>query len=77
MASIKNSIGRAQAKITLDPKDRNPVETVEYICCMNLLDIEDLHFHLEHTILDLVDYLGNAGIDVAVTGNPGYPETAF
>lgn len=77
MASIKNSIGRAQAKITLDPKDRNPVETVEYM-------LHEFARHRRSTFpfgtynpVDLVDYLGNAGIDVAVTGNPGYPETAF
>lgn len=77
MASIKNSIGRTAAKITLDPKDRNPVETVEYM-------LHEFAKHRRSTFpfgtynpVDLIEYLSNAGIDVAVTGNPGYPETAF
>lgn len=77
MASIKNSIGRTSAKITLDPKDRNPVETVEYM-------MHEFARHRRSTFpfgtynpVDLVSYLANAGVDVAVTGNPGYPETAF
>lgn len=77
MASIKNSIGRTSAKITLDPKDRNPVETVEFM-------MHEFARHRRSTFpfgtynpVDLVSYLANAGIDIAVTGNPGYPETGF
>lgn len=77
MASIKNSIGRTSAKITLDPKDRNPTETVEFM-------MHEFARHRRSTFpfgtynpVDLVSYLANAGIDIAVTGNPGYPETAF
>jgi hypothetical protein len=77
MASIKNSIGRTQAAITLDPKDRDPVATVEYM----------LHEFARHrrsafpfgvyNPTDLVSYLCNAGVEVAVSGNSGYPETKF
>lgn len=77
MASIKNSIGRRSAKITLDPKDKNPIETVEYM----------LHEFAKHNRssfpignynpTDIISYLANAGVDVVVTGNAGYPETSF
>lgn len=77
MASIKNSVGRVGVKIHLDPKDPDPTGTVE----------ELLHEYSKtrsggyplgaSNPQDIISFLQNAAIDVAVEGNTGYPETTF
>lgn len=77
MAAIKNSVGRVGVKIHLDPKDPDPTGTVE----------ELLHEYSKtrsggyplgaSNPQDIISFLQNAAIDVAVEGNSGYPETTF
>lgn len=77
MASIKNSIGRVGVKIGLDPADPNPTETVEQMLHQYAQNRQASYPLGVNNPRDIVSYLQNAGVDVAVTGHPAYPETTF
>lgn len=77
MAAIKNSIGRVGVKIGLDPNDPTPQETVEQLLHHYSQSRQASYPLGVNNPRDIVTYLQSAGVDVAVTGHPAYPETTF
>ncbi|QVD49360.1 hypothetical protein LUCX_290 [Xanthomonas phage vB_XciM_LucasX] len=77
MASIKNSINRTRIDITLDPEDPNPTHTVEFLMT-EYAKTRQGSFPLGATNpTDIVSFLQNASVDVAVQGNTRFPEVKF
>lgn len=77
MSMIKNSVAREQLNITLDPNDKNPSETVEFLMHEYAKTRQASYPVGASNPLDIIDFLQNAAVQVAVTGNTGYPETKF
>lgn len=75
MAQIKNSVGRVQLNIELDEEDPDPADTVEKLVHEYARTRQRTYPIGESNPVDIVDYLQNAGIEVAVEGNTGYPTT--
>lgn len=75
MGAVGNSISHKTLNIQLDPDDPNPAQTVEQMI--------DAYTRVRLTSFpiaasspsDIITYLQNAGIDIAVSGNAAYPET--
>lgn len=75
MASIKNSVGKTALKIDLDPKDPDPAMTVEYMVHEYSKNKQTAYPLGASSPLDIIDFLGKAGVDIQVSGNAAYPET--
>ncbi|MBN22678.1 MAG: hypothetical protein CL678_15445 [Bdellovibrionaceae bacterium] len=77
MLSVKNAVGRTGIKIQLDPKDPNPTETVEFLLNEYAKNRQMAYPVGVNDPRDIINYLQRAGVDVAVSGHPAYPETTF
>jgi hypothetical protein len=75
MADIKNSVGRTRLNIQLDPNDPDPSSTVEFLMHEHAKTRQSSYPLGASSPIDLVSFLQNASIDVAVSGNTAYPET--
>lgn len=75
MAAVKNSIGRTALNITLDPEDPDPSKTVEFMFHEYVKNRQGSYPLGASNPRDIVDFLQNAGVEVAVTGNTAYPDT--
>jgi hypothetical protein len=75
MAGVKNSVGRVMLNITLDPNDPAPSDTVEFMIHEYAKTRQASYPLGASNPLDIISFLENAGVQVAVTGNTGYPET--
>lgn len=75
MAAIKNSVNHREIGIELDPDDPEPDATVEKLLT-EVMRVQDNTFPFTSTSPgDIIPGLVRAGISVAVSGNPNYPET--
>ena len=75
MAATKNSINHTDVNIELDPKDPNPMATLEYMRA-NFARTRSSSFPIgASNPQDQVDYLANAGVQFNISGHPGMPET--
>ncbi len=77
MAEIKNSVGHQLLKIELDPDDPDPARTIEYLLHEFAKNRQSTFPIGASNPLDLVNFLQNAGVQVAVSGNEAYPVTQF
>ena len=77
MAAIKNSTGKTSIKIQLDEDDPDPSSTVEYMIHEYSKNRKAAYPLGASNPLDIIDFLQNAGVDVQVSGNTGYPETTM
>lgn len=75
MASIKNSVGRTQLNITLDPQDPDPSTTVEFMIHEYVKTRQGTYPLGASNPMDIISFLQNAAVEVAVSGNQAYPET--
>jgi len=75
MAAIKNSIQRVVLNIQLDQDDPNPANTVEFMLHEYAKTRQASYPLGASNPLDIVSFLQNAGVEVAVSGNTRYPET--
>jgi hypothetical protein len=75
MGAIKNSIQRVVLNITLDPDDPNPANTVEFMLHEYAKTRQASYPLGASNPLDIISFLQNAGVEVAVSGNTRYPET--
>lgn len=75
MADVKNSVGRTRLNIQLDPNDPDPSTTVEFLIHEHAKTRQASYPLGANNPIDLVSFLQNAAIDVAVSGNTAYPET--
>lgn len=77
MAMMKNSMGREVLNITLDPNDKDPTGTVEFLIHEYSKTRQASYPVGASNPQDITRFLQNAGVQVAVSGNTGYPETKF
>lgn len=77
MASIKNSVGRVAMNIELDPEDPDPSKTVEFLF-HEYMRTRSIGYPLgAANPLDTIEFLQNAGVELLVSGHPGYPSTTL
>ena len=77
MAAMKNSVGRTLLNIKLDPQDPDPSTTVEFML-HEYAKTRQGSFPLgASNPVDIISFLQNASVEVAVSGNSAYPETAL
>lgn len=75
MASVKNSIGRTLLNIELDPNDPDPTATVEMLV-HEYARVNQGAYPLSTTnAQDIISYFQQAGTEIQVSGNTGYPQT--
>ncbi len=73
MAGIKNSIGRTNVALTLDPEDPDPKKTIE-IAAHEIVRSRQQNFPLGmNSPTDLVDWLQRSGLEFTFEGHPGVP----
>lgn len=73
MAGVKNSIGRTQVDIELDPDDPDPKKTIE-IASHEIVRSRQQYFPLGmNSPTDLVDWLQRSGLEFTFKGHPGVP----
>ena len=79
LASINNATGGKTIAITLDPKDENPAETVEFMLSEYAKVNSEGYARIigQTHPLSLADQIQNHGVNVIVEGNSRYPETKF
>lgn len=75
MADIKNSVQRTRLNITLDPNDPDPSNTVEFLMHEYAKTRQASYPLGASNPIDIVSFLQNSAVDVAVSGNTAYPET--
>lgn len=73
MAGIKNSIGRTNVALTLDPEDPDPKKTIE-LATHEIVRSRQQYFPLGmNSPTDLVDWLQRSGFEFTWEGHPGVP----
>jgi hypothetical protein len=76
MASLKNSIGRTEVKLKLDPDDPNPQKTIE-TAMHEIIRSRQQYFPLGmNSPTDLTDWLMRSGFEFTHEGHPGLPDVA-
>ena len=77
MAAVKNSVGQTVLNIKLDPADPDPEVTVEFMLS-EFAKMRQGGFPLgAANANDMISYLQKAGVQIVVSGNAAYPETAI
>lgn len=77
MAALRNSIGRTEVKLKLDPDDPNPQKTIE-IAMHEIIRSRQQYFPLGmNSPTDLVDWLQRSGFEFTFEGHPGIPDVAI
>lgn len=75
MAAVKNSVQHVGLNINLSPDDPDPAGTVEFLV-HEYAKVRKAGYPVGvNKPLDVVNYLQNAGVQVAVQGNAAYPTT--
>lgn len=79
LATINNATGGKTIEITLDEKDENPAETVEFLMTEYAKVNSDGYARMigQTHPLGLADQIQNHGVNVVVSGNSRYPATKF
>lgn len=75
MAAMKNSVGRTRLNIKLSQEDDDPSGTVEFLIHEYAKNRQSAYPLGASNPLDIISFLQNAGVEVNVTGNDGYPDT--
>lgn len=75
MQAVHSSVGHTSVKIELDPVDPDPSTTVEFLMHEYAKNRQSAYPLGASSPRDIVNFLQNAGVDLQVSGNPGYPET--
>jgi hypothetical protein len=74
MAGIKNSIGRTQVNLNLDPDDPDPKKTIE-VAAHEIVRSRQQYFPLGmNSPTDLVDWLQRSGFEFTFEGHPAVPQ---
>lgn len=75
MAGIKNSVNHVGLNIELDATDPDPDATVEILLHEYAKTRQAAYPIGMSNPLDIISYLQNAGVEVATSGHPKYPDT--
>lgn len=75
LAELKNCISRTKLTINLDEEDQDPSGTVEHIITEHAKLRRGAYPMMVFPPNDVVNMLQNAGVEIEVNGNTGYPAT--
>jgi hypothetical protein len=76
MAALKNSIGRTEVKLKLDPDDPNPQKTIE-MAMHEIIRSRAAYFPVGvNRPMDIVDFLQRSNFEFTYEGHPGMPDVA-
>ena len=76
MGSLRNSIGRTEVKLKLDPEDPDPKKSIE-IAMSEIIRSRQQYFPLGiNSPNDMVDWLQKAGYEFSFEGHPGIPDVS-
>lgn len=77
VGSIKNSIGRTAATMKLDPRDPDPIKTIE-IAQNEIVRARQLSVPLSvSNVTDITDFIQRAGFEWKFEGHPDIPDVSF
>lgn len=77
VGSIKNSIGRTAATLTLDPRDPDPIKTIE-MAQNEIVRARQLSVPLSvSNVTDITDFIQRAGFEWKFEGHPDIPDVSF
>lgn len=77
MAQVKSAISLTHVGVTLDPRDPDPMKTIE-MAQHEIAKMRQQYFPLGiNTPVDLVNWIQRAGIEMSFEGHPGIPSTKF
>jgi len=77
VGSIKNSIGRTGVTMKLDPKDPDPIKTIE-MAQNEIVRARQLSVPLTvSNVTDITDFIQRAGFEWKFEGHPDLPDIAF
>lgn len=77
LGSVKNSIGRTKVAMTIDPKDPDPMKTLE-VSVDEIIRSRQLNMPLGVSSPgDVMDWIQRAGFEFDVSGHPGLPDVKF
>lgn len=77
VGSIKNSIGRTAATMKLDPRDPDPMKTIE-IAQNEIVRARQLSVPLSvSNVTDITDFIQRAGFEWKFEGHPDIPDVSF
>lgn len=77
MAKIKSSVTTTSVNVALDPRDHDPLKTIEMAKYYVARSRQQYFPHGLSHISDLTDWIHRAGIQIAFSGHPDLPETKF
>ena len=77
MAAIKNSVSHVDLNVVLDPKEVDPGKVLEQMMHEYARSRFSTYPLGASSPQEIVNYLQNAGVRMAVSGHPGWPETTL
>jgi len=77
MAAVKSSISTTHVSVELDPRDHDPVKTMETAKHLVAKTRQQYFPHGLNRVADLTDWIQRAGIELTFSGHPRLPTTKF
>lgn len=77
MANVKSSIATTSVNVNLDPKDTDPIKTIEMAKHLVAKARQQYFPHGLNRVVDLTDWIQRAGIEITFEGHPRLPKTSF
>ena len=77
MAKVKSSISTTAVHVELDPREVDPVKTIEMAKHFVARARQQYFPHGLNRVVDLTDWIQTAGIEISFSGHPRLPTTKF
>ena len=77
MAAVKSSISTTLVNVSLDPRDQDPVKTMELAKHFVARSRQQYFPHGLNRVADLTDWIHRAGVEITFDGHPRLPTTKF
>lgn len=77
MAKVKSSITTTSVNVSLDPRDNDPIKTIETAKHLVARARQQYFPHGLNRVVDLTDWIQRAGIEITFDGHPRLPSTKF
>lgn len=77
MAKVKSSISTTSVNVAFDPRDPDPLKTLEQAKHLVARARQQYFPHGLNRVVDLTDWIQRAGIEITFTGHPRLPDTKF
>lgn len=77
MAKVKSSISITSVNVKMDPRDHDPMRTIELSKHLVTRARQQYFPHGLNRVVDLTDWIQRAGIEITFDGHPSLPDTKF